>query len=223
MRCEESKVALGAYVLDALDAHERAEVDVHLRTCAECRAELAELATLPPLLSRLSLQDLGESVPTVAAPDALFDKVVASVRDDAAGARVTWLRRRPARALLAAAAAVILLGGGVATTLELTGSSGTSATLQSATGTKGSVQMRVTLAPQATGTALRVAVSGLPEDEHCWLVAVADDGTRDSVGRWVATYAGDAQVTGSTSIPASHLRRLILLGGNDQELVSVPV
>jgi hypothetical protein len=70
---------------------------------------------------------------------------------------------------------------------------------------------------------MRVTVSGLHEDEHCWLVAVADDGTRDSVGRWVATYAGDAQVTGSTSIPAAHLSRLILFGSNNEELVTVPV
>jgi anti-sigma factor RsiW len=221
--CDVTRIALGAYVLDALDSGERAEVDAHLRTCAECRVEVAELATLPPLLSRLSLQDLGESVPTVAAPDALFDKVVASVRDESEDSRVTRLRRRPARALLAAAAAVVLLVGGIVTTVELTGSSGSTATVQSATGVQGDVRMRVTLASQATGTALRVDVSGLPEDEHCWLVAVADDGTRDSVGRWVATYAGEAQVTGSTSIPASHLSRLILLGGDDKQLVSVPV
>jgi anti-sigma factor RsiW len=217
MSCDETKIALGAYVLDALDSHERAEVDAHLRTCVDCRAELAELATLPPLLSRLSLQDVGESTPTVAAPAALFDKVVASVRDETVGARVSWLHRRPARALLAAAAAVVLLGGGVTTAVELSGPSNVHSAVE------GSVRMKVTLASQTNGTELRVAVSGLHEDEHCWLVAVADDGTRDSVGRWVATYAGDAQVTGSTSIAASHLRRLILLGGDNQELVSVPV
>jgi anti-sigma factor RsiW len=217
MSCDETKIALGAYVLDALDSHERAEVDAHLRTCADCRAEVAALASLPPLLSRLSLQDLGESVPTIAAPDALFEKVVASVRDDAPAARVTWLRSRPARALLAVAAAIVLLGGGITTAVELSGPSNVHSAVE------GSVHMKVTLASQAAGTEVRVAVYGLPEDEHCWLVAVADDGTRDSVGRWVATYAGDAQVTGSTSIPASHLRRLILLGSDDQELVSVPV
>jgi anti-sigma factor RsiW len=217
MSCEETRLALGTYVLDALDSHERAEVDAHLRTCADCRAEVAELATLPPLLSRLSLQDLGESVPSVAAPDALFDKVIASVREDSDDGRVARLRRRPARVLLAAAAAVVLLGGGITTAVELSGQSNVHSQVQ------GSVRMKVTLAPQTHGTAFRVAVSGLPEDEHCWLVAVADDGTRESVGRWVATYAGDAQVTGSTSIPASHLSRLILLGGKDQELVSVPV
>jgi anti-sigma factor RsiW len=217
MTCDESGLSLGAYVLEALDPTERAEVDAHLRGCAACRKELTELATLPALLSRLSVQDLGESVPSVLAPDALFDKVVASVRGEPEDGRVVRLRRRPARVLLAAAAAVILLGGGVVTTVELSGSSNVHTAVQ------GSVRMDVTLASQTTGTAMRVTVSGLHEDEHCWLVAVADDGTRDSVGRWVATYAGDAQVTGSTSIPAAHLSRLILFGSNNEELVTVPV
>lgn len=221
MSCDETKIALGAYVLDALDAGERAEVDAHLRGCAACRDELAGLATLPPLLSRLSLQDLGESVPTVAAPDALFERVVASVRDDDLEGRVTPLRRRRARALLAAAAAVVVIGGGVATAVAVSGGGGPASNTHFAI--RGPIRMQVTLASQATGTALDVAVSGLPEDEHCWLVAVGDDGTRDSVGRWVATYAGNARVTGSTSIPAGQLSRLILFGSNGKQLVTVPV
>jgi predicted anti-sigma-YlaC factor YlaD len=219
MTCAETTIALGAYVLGALDPGERAEVDAHLRGCAACRGELAELATLPPLLERLSLQDLGESVPTVVVPDALFEKVVASVRDDER--RVTWLRRRPARALLAAAAAVIVLGGGIATAVTVGGSSGSSSDVHSQA--QGSVRMQVTVASQTTGTALHVEVSGLPVDEHCRLIAVADDGTREQVGRWDATYAGNAQVTGSTSIPSSHLARLVLLGNGGTELVTVPI
>jgi predicted anti-sigma-YlaC factor YlaD len=222
MTCDEARIALGAYVLDTLDPQERATIDVHLRECAECRSELAELATLPPLLERLSLQDLGESLPSVAAPDALFDKVVASVRadEDARQGVVVRLRRRPVRALLAAAAAVAIMAGGITTAVEVTGGSSPSNTHFAASGP---VHMRVTLSSQATGTALQVAVSGLPKEEHCWLVAVGDDGTRDSVSRWVATYAGEAQVTGSTAIPVSQLNRLILFGTNGKPLVTLPV
>lgn len=220
--CEQTKLSLGAYALDALEPAERSAVDAHLRGCAECRRELADLATLPPLLSRLSLQDLGESVSAAPAPESLYDKLAASVRDAEDG-RVTWLRRRPARALLAAAAAVALLAGGVTTAVELSGAPDRTSTVQSATGVHGNVRMTVKLASQATGTALQVAVTGLHEDEHCWLVAVSDDGTRESVSRWVATYAGTGQVTGSTAIPASHLKQLILFGSGNHQLVSVPV
>jgi hypothetical protein len=83
--------------------------------------------------------------------------------------------------------------------------------------------MTVTLASQTTGTALAVMVSGLPQDEHCRLIAVATDGSRDLAGRWDATYQGQAQETGSTGIPRSRLAKLVLLGTNGQRLVTVPV
>jgi hypothetical protein len=83
--------------------------------------------------------------------------------------------------------------------------------------------MRVAVSSQATGSALRVTVSGLPTEEHCRLLAVGDDGTTDLVGRWDATYAGEAQVTGSTDIPTAHLSRLVLLGNGGTTLVTVPV
>jgi|SRR5579875_1590168 len=37
------RAMLGAYVLDALDSDERRELEAHLATCVECRAELASL------------------------------------------------------------------------------------------------------------------------------------------------------------------------------------
>jgi anti-sigma factor RsiW len=45
---------LGAYVLGGLEPAERLAFEHHLTTCRDCRAELAELAGLPPLLGRLS-------------------------------------------------------------------------------------------------------------------------------------------------------------------------
>jgi hypothetical protein len=49
--CQEARVALGVYVLGAIDPAERALVDAHLATCEACRAELAEFAGLPALLA----------------------------------------------------------------------------------------------------------------------------------------------------------------------------
>jgi anti-sigma factor RsiW len=50
-------IAIGAYVLGALDRWERAEVEAHVEMCATCRAELERLAPLPGLLSRLSAEE----------------------------------------------------------------------------------------------------------------------------------------------------------------------
>lgn len=50
-------VALGAYVLGALEREERARLEAHLETCAICREELDRLAPLPGLLSRLTVEE----------------------------------------------------------------------------------------------------------------------------------------------------------------------
>src|ERR1700750_95144 len=54
MSCPEVRVSLGVYVLGAIDPAERSMVDAHLATCRDCRDELAGLASLPALLSRVS-------------------------------------------------------------------------------------------------------------------------------------------------------------------------
>jgi anti-sigma factor RsiW len=224
--CEETRISLGVYLVGALDPAERAAVDEHLRDCRRCRAELADLAMLPSMLDQLSPDDLGEVLPVPVTSEALFARVAAQARAEADaepqesdGAVDRELaRHRLRRTLLAAAAAVTLVGGATATTLTVLGS-----TSHVHSAAQGPVHMQVTVASQATGSSLRVAVSGLPRDEHCWLYAVADDGTEEMVGQWVATYAGKAQVTGSTSIPSSHLARLVLEGTGGKRLVAVPV
>lgn len=55
--CPEARIALGVYVLGAMDPDERALMDAHLDTCEECRAELAELAELPGLLAMVSAEE----------------------------------------------------------------------------------------------------------------------------------------------------------------------
>ena len=52
MRCEHLRTP-GVYVLGALSPPEREAYERHLADCAECRAEVADLAELPALLGRL--------------------------------------------------------------------------------------------------------------------------------------------------------------------------
>ena len=54
--CREIKQALGVYVLGAIDPAERAQVDEHLASCADCREELASLAGSPARLASSSRQ-----------------------------------------------------------------------------------------------------------------------------------------------------------------------
>ena len=86
----------GAYVLDALDTEERAAFTEHLRGCAQCRQEVAELGSV---VDRLDLD------PAVQPPVGLRDRVLAQVAQEA--------RPAPSRSgsplLFVAAAAVLVL------------------------------------------------------------------------------------------------------------------
>ncbi|OPG11974.1 anti-sigma factor [Microbispora sp. GKU 823] len=127
MTCEEVRISLGAYVLGALDAEETAEVEAHLETCAACRAELAELSGLPPLLARVSAEDIERAAaPPRAVLDGVFADVFASVAADVpanapegpgsaavAPPGVSSPRRgRRSRVLLALAASVVVAAAG---------------------------------------------------------------------------------------------------------------
>jgi predicted anti-sigma-YlaC factor YlaD len=216
MTCQDATLSLGVYLLGALDPTERAVVEDHLRDCAACRAQLAELSGLPPLLERLDLDDL--DCEPLEVPDELFDRVAAQAREeDRAAARARRYRRLVAVAAAAVLVVVVALGS-----LAVYHHNGTHHGTVAAN-TDNGVTMKVVLASQASGTGLHVTVSGLPRDEHCKLIAVAKDGTRDVAGRWDATYLGWAQVTGSTNIPQSELSQLVLLGNGGTHLVTVNV
>jgi hypothetical protein len=219
--CQETTLALGVYLVGALDPAEQAAVDEHLQGCPQCRAELAELAALPSMLDQLTIEDI--TAEPVALPDDLFDRVAARARADAedearAGRRRVGRARRVALLAVAAVMAVLVAVGITVGTLGTHGQpAGFTHTSQAG------IRMHVTLASQTSGTGLRVTVSGLPGNERCRLIAVSKDGSRDLAGSWWATYSGQAQVTGSTSIPRAELSRLVLLGTQGQHLVTVSV
>lgn len=212
MTCKEVTLSLGVYVLGALDSADRAEVDAHLAECTSCRAELAELEGLPGLLDQVSFDDLTPD-PLPPSED-FFERLAAKARAEKAVDLAD--RRRRYQRLVSMAAAFALIVGGVFGGVALWGHHDGGQDV-------GPVQMSVSLAPQKTGTSYTVSVSGLPIDEHCKLIAVAKDGTRDVAGRWDATYQGQAKETGSTSIPRNQLSKLILLGTNGQQLAVVNV
>ena len=77
--CREIRQLLGVYVVGAIDPAERSIVDEHLGDCPSCRDELAGLAGLPAMLSRvpaadverLSLPSIGLPEPTEPSPEGL--------------------------------------------------------------------------------------------------------------------------------------------------------
>lgn len=105
----------GAYALDALSEHERAQFEAHLAGCSECAEEVASL--------REAAADLG-ALTAVEPPSSLRADVLAQIRNvrplppdvpvSAVPPSTSTVRRQPARRrwLAAVAAAVVLIGGG---------------------------------------------------------------------------------------------------------------
>jgi anti-sigma factor RsiW len=242
MTCTDATLSLGVYLVGALEPAERAEVEGHLATCAACRRQLDELAALPSVLDLLRLEDaeLIGSGPTQAAAlgihsdgsdvtpsEDLYERLAARARisdpsDQLSTRRAHRFRFTRFRALTAAAAAVVVVGAGIGIGVGVTGG-GHSAGRGVIQAQNGPVQMQVTLASQTAGTTVRILVSGLPEDEHCTLIAIGKNHSREQVGKWTATYSGKAQFWGSTSIPRSELASLELLGTDGSRLVTASI
>jgi len=110
MTCDEVRMSLGVYVLDALGPDERVFVEAHLAECAECAAELAELTGVATFLGRVSESDVAQ---VASPPTAVLDRLLsAKVR-----------RRRVTRLMLSLAASVLVVGLGGGTLWAVTQSS----------------------------------------------------------------------------------------------------
>jgi hypothetical protein len=109
---ERLREQLGAHALGALDDEERAEVDAHLRTCASCRAELAELVPLAGPLRHVDPDAVRTTTGTTAGPPPSPDGFAAVL--DRLGAeeepREAPRPRRRVAPLLATAAVAAVVG-----------------------------------------------------------------------------------------------------------------
>jgi hypothetical protein len=85
------------------------------------------------------------------------------------------------------------------------------------------VSARVTLARAASGTQLTLVLGGVGPGEWCELVARDDTGKHEVAASWVATYKGQASVTGTTSFPLRSITLLEIVRGDGVVLVTLPV
>nr|WP_275889295.1 zf-HC2 domain-containing protein [Nakamurella flavida] len=100
---------LGAFALGRLDDRERTAVQAHLDGCADCRAELDEIA---PVVAALAGLDADRVHAPAAPPPELGENILASVRTATRERnRSRWVRRAGGGALIAAAlVGVFVLG-----------------------------------------------------------------------------------------------------------------
>lgn len=209
MTCDATTLALGAFVLGALEPAERRQVREHLSRCPLCAAEYSEFEGLPALLDKVRLDDLETG--RVAPSPELFDRVAAAAAEDRRAVRRRWL--------VAAAAVAVLLAGGGGTSVWVAQQGGEPTHAVAA----GQVRMTVQAVGDETGTTLGVTVAGLPPGTDCRLVAVDRAGVRYLAGEWKATYEGKAWFKGWTEVPRSRLADVLLLDAQGKLLVRVPV
>jgi Putative zinc-finger len=209
-------IALGAYVLGALEREERDGLETHLDGCPTCRAELDRLAPLPELLSRLSLEDAERLGVAVAPPI-----------DDAPPPAAPRERRRPrlARAVALAAALALAASGAVAAAL-LTGAEGGAApaTLTAAASdVRSGVDASAQLEERPWGTRMDLQLAGVRPGERCRLIARAVGGRSEVAATWRATYLGTAEVPGAVAIAPDRLLALDVVAADGDLLVRMPV
>lgn len=220
----------GPYVLGALCPSERAEFERHLRTCADCRRSVEELAGLPGLLARTPrevVDTLTEDDPHAAlregtgVPDTVLPGLLRAVRR-------RRLTRRAALAggLVAAAglvAAVVTDGLSADTpagTPQALPSTPASAPVRPGEQPGPALPMDPLVATPITATVALTEVGwGTKVDLVCAyadastaqsyeyaLVVTGTDGRTQEIGYWTAVPGHDAQLSGATSWTPAQIR-----------------
>jgi len=195
MAAEPIEELLGAYALDALDEHERRQVEAYLETNPRARAEVEELREVTSMLAMTSERP----------PDGLWDRIAGELEEPAPApgrdlSRVLPHRRRWSRtALVGAASGLVAAAVAVVVTVAVVrdddGPSGDviAAAFDEATAdpagrrtrlqsTDGSMTADAVVTPAGIGYLAAAALPELPADETYQLWGVYDDEDVISLG-----------------------------------------
>ena len=202
-----------SYVLGALTPSDRSEYEAHLEECDRCRASLAELASMPGLLSRarplaeLWGGEFGEG-DVVAPPSNLVDLVEQRRARELRHGRT--LRRRMLVGAAGVAAAVALA---IAVPIALTRPTEPATVVALGAVADSTMSATAGLTPAAWGTSIDVTCDypagtdwGGAYGPLAYELVVTDRaGNSSQVSTWTAVPGKTVQVEASTSIPLADL------------------
>jgi hypothetical protein len=223
--CREFRQLLGVYVVGAIDPADRALVDEHLPTCADCRDELAGLAGLPAMLSRVPAEDVARMARNVVSLPEHHEpspEMLNSLLSKVAARRKT----RMWRGAVAVAAAAVVAAGGTAVGLHLAGSSSPAAISwdsASAGNPANHIGAVVRYASSSSGTQMRVRVHGIPTGTTCEFFVVTTHG-KTWAGSWTvesASYTPSPWYLGSAKVSPSSVRDFQVAAAG-KVLVTIP-
>lgn len=238
MRCPETR-SIGAYLLGALDPHEHLEMEQHLTECAICRQELVEVAHLPGLLHRLTLEDVtsqtaAQNLGPMFQPDIHVGRLpgatalieLASLPDATTAITLarSWLKGHLTRSrsvLVAAIIGMVLIAGAIAGLAEPGQHASSVVTTWSATDAAGGIDTTARLASQPWGTDIRLRMADLPPGQTCKLVVHARTGAAETAGWWSTNYEAHLSVPASTSIPLSDIDRVDVIRSDNIVLATL--
>lgn len=219
--------SLSAYLLGALDPVERAAVERHVAGCAQCQAELVQLAPLVGLLRHTPFEELPETAAAQARHPAQPASQSAGAPPVGAGAFAVAGRRprRPGRVLTTLAVALAAVGAGLGIYLGALASGPGSpppALSVSASSPVTGISASATLTPSLSGTAVQLKLSGLPPAVICHLVVHARDGRSETAATWASGYSATVSIPASTSISPQDISRMDILDAAGRVLVEMP-
>jgi anti-sigma-K factor RskA len=186
--CREMRQLLGVYVVGAIDPAERSLVDEHLGTCQSCRDELAGLAGLPAMLSRVPAEDVARMAGSVVSlpehhepsPE-LLNSLLRKV--------ATKRRTRLYRGLVSVAAAAAVAAGGTAVVLNATSAAAPAWSAASGVNPATQVSAVVKYTSEGSGTQMKVRVSGITPGTRCQFWVIGANGKPVAAGSWTVELA----------------------------------
>ena len=221
---------LGAYLLGGLEPGEAAAFEQHLGSCADCRQELDELASLPALLDALPVPDAvalsaaapaagREPSPSAAAVPAPAPASAPRRMLEELSKRRRNARRRWSAALAAVAAACLALGILAAPLFNPPPKPDASYSVQASDG----LQITVGMVKKTWGTELAVDGRSLPVDGTFSLWVKDSDGVEDRACAWTATPSGKVRITGATPLQLSNIASVEMRNGQQQTMAVIAV
>lgn len=219
--CGQQRLAIGAYVVGALDPAERSQLEAHLADCPQCRGELTALAGLPGLLARVDPDRIDYPGPPHPGPAVL----------DRALTELTRRRRRTRRLRLLAVAAAALIAAGAGgigfsigthpTTPAGPVTAGPRPVAASGTDPTSGVRGTAQLLATPWGSTIHLTLTGLTPGQQCRLIAVTANGTTRELDTWVVNYSGRANIDEAINLPPAQLAQLRIATTTGTDLLTL--
>jgi len=217
---------LGAHVLGHLSPSEDGAVRAHLDGCATCRAELAEIATVVPLLGGVDPATFAS--PPTPPPD-LGVRIRAAIAAESAGLRRTTPPARSRRRALVglAAAAVLVAGVGVGallgrTTAPEAPAAGPVPLEQIGLAEVGASPVDVRsagLVPHTWGVELRMEAAGFVEGEVYRAAFRDDQGELQPAGQFLGTGSASLSCNLQAGVLREDVRAVVVRDGQGRTVL----